>query len=929
MLRAWVPEVAFHDHAKPIFSLDSHSSGRFFTAGGHPHVRVWRWDVSQRNEEGMPKVDFRSQLPSVGGSRKAINTIRVSPCGDFLAAAGDGCHVTLFSLRPWPLVVPLPPLFAAEDQAEGSGGDRKKADLPPSFSDRPHPDPLHSTPGLRVPEYKEPESAAAEKEEKLDEELKEPRPPSPLPSSPSKPSLPIGENAEDDVSDLIAERYRSLRVLVGHRHEVFTLAFSPTSARLVSGDLDGVVLMWDRETGRVVQQFRHHSGFVQGVAWDPLDAYFVTLSSDRTAQVYSRVGQRGGSAQDWRLTRTIHSVKLESLFTTVPWPWVQPAQPVVSDVRPFSSSSSSPTSSFSASPNPAPGYALLFLGDWVESFFRRPAWSPCGRILLLPCGLVKREGKMEFCTWMFHRDDLGTPAGCLPHAKPSIACAFSPFAYEMPPPPSPSLCHLAGLTQVPVQLLFCVATAVAVMIYSTARFVPIGIISNMQQATVTDIVWCKGDVTDTTDRVLVSSSDGYVTIIEIEDVAVKLTGDELAQWKADIDKHREEARKSWQPVDQPSPQRSKLGRRRKSEGSPSPDSPVAASPATSPAAKTVVTESKGCEGKEEKVKVDEQLTSETPPSAKAKDRKARAASDSVKSMRKLDSYFSMSTSSLLTPPTSTRATAPQMKAGTAATSSSPSSPSSPSSSSTPSSRGSSGHSASTATSASMISPPAGHRVKRRVVPTLVDDDGRPITEAVGGGMALPQTAGGDVQAGQTVQQESGEKGRRKRKLTPSRLPTSPLRPIPIPPWSPPLAVASSSSSFIDLTSDDSVAAATDAVPTPLTVPSRATPPSQGRVPDVSEKSSRASLPWRRYLCDDPVVTSLEELSGGPRIRPVPVTWPAQPDPLSTVGETDGGGLAQCVGGEWEEGMDERVSVQRGIRRADGERAREVREVDLV
>ncbi len=40
-------------------------------------------------------------------------------------------------------------------------------------------------------------------------------------------------------------------------------------------------------TGKSVNIFAEHKGFVQGVAWDPKNQFVATLSSDRNCRVYS------------------------------------------------------------------------------------------------------------------------------------------------------------------------------------------------------------------------------------------------------------------------------------------------------------------------------------------------------------------------------------------------------------------------------------------------------------------------------------------------------------------------------------------------------------------------------------------------------------------------------------------------------------------
>lgn len=90
--------------------------------------------------------------------------------------------------------------------------------------------------------------------------------------------------------------------------DVYDICWSPDSSQILSGSVDNTAILWDVSKGRYnlslltffvilniqfissgksVNIFSEHKGFVQGVAWDPKNQFIATLSSDRNCRVYS------------------------------------------------------------------------------------------------------------------------------------------------------------------------------------------------------------------------------------------------------------------------------------------------------------------------------------------------------------------------------------------------------------------------------------------------------------------------------------------------------------------------------------------------------------------------------------------------------------------------------------------------------------------
>jgi WD40 repeat protein len=59
-------------------------------------------------------------------------------------------------------------------------------------------------------------------------------------------------------------------ILRGHKAQVHALCFLPRDARLVSGDVDGFVVVWDLTTMRPTAVWRPHDNAILGIRpWGP------------------------------------------------------------------------------------------------------------------------------------------------------------------------------------------------------------------------------------------------------------------------------------------------------------------------------------------------------------------------------------------------------------------------------------------------------------------------------------------------------------------------------------------------------------------------------------------------------------------------------------------------------------------------------------
>jgi WD40 repeat protein len=77
-----------------------------------------------------------------------------------------------------------------------------------------------------------------------------------------------------------------MHVLRGHGAKVNALAFSPDSARLLTGSSDQSAMVWEVGTGRVLTVYRGHPGPVRLVAYSPDGKRVATASTDPVARVW-------------------------------------------------------------------------------------------------------------------------------------------------------------------------------------------------------------------------------------------------------------------------------------------------------------------------------------------------------------------------------------------------------------------------------------------------------------------------------------------------------------------------------------------------------------------------------------------------------------------------------------------------------------------
>ena len=159
-----------------------------------------------------------------------------------------------------------------------------------------------------------------------------------------------GFNIFDESSDNDKEVWISYKTLRGHMEDVYDLSFSPDSQFIISGSVDNTAMIWDIEKAKSCSIIKDHKGFVQGVAWDPLNKYLATLSTDRHFRIFDVKSKKNIQ----RNHKSIIPVSASSPFYKKP-------------IR-------------------------LFHDDTLQTFFRRLTFSPDGSLILVPSGVAELEG---------------------------------------------------------------------------------------------------------------------------------------------------------------------------------------------------------------------------------------------------------------------------------------------------------------------------------------------------------------------------------------------------------------------------------------------------------------------------------------------------------------------------------------------------------
>ncbi|WFD42230.1 Chromatin assembly factor 1 subunit [Malassezia psittaci] len=349
--------------------------------------------------------------------------------------------------------------------------------------------------------------------------------------------------------------------------ELYDMAWSKNGDALVVGGTDFAARIINPADGSVIREIADHQHYVQGVAWDPLNEFIATQSSDRAVHIYTILRAQNEAFRNAKLAsrnstvdstepieklkdsnsslkqpETIKSIQSAETKSVTPHEEAQnsdesrsESDPSLSTVLPKIKPADSARIKSLHGSKPPPTTSRLYGDDRYSSFFRRLAFSPDGALLATPTGIFATSGSDQqpsntsSAVYLYARGNFRqshSPIAALPgHKTATIATAFSPILYQLRTSDDQGKTGEATaseetgksrsttsddppqLFKLPYRMVYAVATQESVWVYDTQQSTPICCLSNLHYASFTDLTWSPdGQV------LMMSSTDGYCSI---------------------------------------------------------------------------------------------------------------------------------------------------------------------------------------------------------------------------------------------------------------------------------------------------------------------------------------------------------------------------------------------------------------------------------
>ncbi|KAN0065411.1 Chromatin assembly factor 1 subunit [Thecaphora frezii] len=109
-----------------------------------------------------------------------------------------------------------------------------------------------------------------------------------VPSDRNRPGFgDVQSNLDDGESQFEKEFWRVKLMTRATQQELYDMAWSPNGETLAVGGTDFVARIINVQDGHVIREISEHNHYVQGIAWDPLQEFIATQSSDRSVHIHS------------------------------------------------------------------------------------------------------------------------------------------------------------------------------------------------------------------------------------------------------------------------------------------------------------------------------------------------------------------------------------------------------------------------------------------------------------------------------------------------------------------------------------------------------------------------------------------------------------------------------------------------------------------
>ncbi|CDK27103.1 unnamed protein product [Kuraishia capsulata CBS 1993] len=496
-LKAARLEIHWHDNNLPVYSVDFQRavkgghSPRLATGGGDNNIRIWRPIYS---EDGT-SIKSMEYLSTLAKHTQAVNVVRFDPKGELLASASDDGTVMI-----WHLSDTIVKVFGAEDDDE----------VKESW--------------LTKHTYRNSTSEVYD-----------------LSWSPDSKYITVG-SMDNVIRIYNVATGQQVKQIAEHNHYVQGVTWDPRNEYIASQSADRSVHIYklnasaDGLSLAPTTYFKITKGDIptHRITNPPLTFENLRTKDHGTYLMeppHSTHKRRLSSSSTGSNTTTTTTMPARSMS---PSPSIQPLPAVrPMDPPPGSSASGSYRSS------------SLYHNDTLQSFFRRLSFSPDGSLLLTASGIfrttttaveeteapptpdysgagssgaavggaathVPPSTSVTTMNTVYIHTRAGLNRSPVAHLvglkKPAIAIRFSNVIYKLIQDEASEVINL------PYRMIFAVATQNSVVIYDTQRVKPLGYVSNIHYAVITDICFSNDGKT-----LVVSSADGFCSYVIIAD----------------------------------------------------------------------------------------------------------------------------------------------------------------------------------------------------------------------------------------------------------------------------------------------------------------------------------------------------------------------------------------------------------------------------